>query len=52
MYRTQINANVPIQKGSGQIIVDLPDILHTGDYLMVGDTETRWRVKGKHFDRS
>lgn len=32
-------------KGSGQIIVDLPDILHTGDYLMVGDTETRWRVK-------
>ena len=28
MYRTQINANVPIQKGSGQIIVDLPDILH------------------------
>ena len=45
MYRTQINANVPIQNGSGQIIVDLPDILHAGDYLMVGDTETRWRVK-------
>ena len=49
MYRTQINADVPVQNGSGQIIVELPEILHAGDCLMVGDTKTRWVVKRSTF---
>ncbi|SEM77500.1 hypothetical protein SAMN05216431_108110 [Ligilactobacillus sp. WC1T17] len=48
-YKTQLNANVPIQNGSGQVIVELPTVLHAGDYLMVGDTKTRWLVKNSTY---
>lgn len=44
MFRTQINSNVPLKKGSGKVMVELPFVPHVGDNLMVGDNQMLWQV--------
>ncbi|WP_270335051.1 hypothetical protein [Ligilactobacillus acidipiscis] len=44
MFRTQINSNAPIVKGSGKMMVELPFIPHAGDNLMLGDSQALWQV--------
>lgn len=44
MFKTQINADVPINEGSGQIVTELPFVPHKGDFIMVGDEQTQWEV--------
>lgn len=44
MFRAQINANVPIEKGSGKVMAELPFVPHPGEHLMVGDSQSLWEV--------
>ncbi len=44
MFKTQINADVPINEGSGQIVTELPFVPHKGDFIMVGDEQTQWKL--------
>lgn len=49
MFKTQINADVPINEGSGQIVTELPFVPHKGDFIMVGDEQTQWEVVNSTF---
>lgn len=49
MFNTQINADVPINEGSGQIVAELPFVPHKGDFIMVGDEQTQWEVVSSTF---
>ncbi|WP_089135595.1 hypothetical protein [Ligilactobacillus murinus] len=49
MFKTQINADVPINEGSGQIVTELPFVPHKGDFIMVGDEQTQWEVVSSTF---
>lgn len=44
MFRAQINANAPLQKGSGKMTVDLPFVPHAGDFLLLGENQVQWKV--------
>ncbi len=44
MFRAQINSDAPITKGSGKIMAELPFVPHSGDFLMLGEGQLRWRV--------
>ena len=45
MFKTQINADVPINEGSGQIVTELPFVPHKGDFIMVGDETSLKKIK-------
>ena len=49
MFKTQVNADVPVNNGSGQIVTELPFVPHKGDYIMVGNEETKWEVVSSTF---